>query len=67
MKQNYEIFYALTYWANWIETRDILLCREDALKQKKKVPELNSEQVKKVEQLRNLAQKALNGKIIIKE
>lgn len=67
MDKNTYIFFALTYWANYIESGNWLLSRGDAIKQNKKVPELNVEQIKQIEHIRGLAQKAIDGKISIKE
>ena len=58
---------ALSMWANHIETGDICLGAEDARKRNKKAKPISDEQMKFVLKLRELAKKALNGKIKIQD
>lgn len=60
-----KIYYALSLWANHIETGDIVLCAEDAKRQGREINALNPDQMKTVIRLRELAQMALVGRIQI--
>ena len=61
-KDNHVIFHALNMWANYIETNDVTLSRNDAIKIKQLdiVKVLDSDQLEFINRLRNLAVKHLN-------
>lgn len=67
MSDKHDIFYALSLWANHIETGDIGLSAQDAINTGGKTTPLTLDQMKKVIRLRELAALALNGKIKIEE
>lgn len=56
---NEKIYAALKYWANYIETGDVCLSRNDAIRMNKRniIKPLNIEQEKFVIKLRELAEK----------
>lgn len=53
-------YYALNYWANYIETGDLTLSAKDAKKQGKEFNALSESQMETVLTLRELAKKELN-------
>jgi hypothetical protein len=62
-----KIFYALSMWANHIETGDIVLGAEDAIERGIKTKPLNEDQMRSVLRLRELSRMALQGDIKIGE
>lgn len=60
-----KIYYALSMWANHIETGKMTLSANDALHQNIRVKPLTENQMKFVIRLLELSRKALNGKITI--
>lgn len=60
-----KIYYALSMWANYIETGNICLGAEDARKQGMKTNPLDESQMRHVIRLRELARAALQGKVSI--
>lgn len=62
-----KIYYALTLWANHIETGDIVMGAEDARKRGIKTNPLQEDQMRLVLRLRELARAALQGEISIKK
>lgn len=60
-----KIYYALTLWANYIETGNVVLDAQTAQKRGEKVNALDISQMKMVIRLRELAQMAATGKISV--
>lgn len=56
------VFYALGYWANYVETGEITLSAQDAQNAKRPFKALSQDQMVMVLRLRNLAQAHLTGK-----
>ena len=55
MEQKSDIANSLRMWANYIETRDVVLSATDAQQIGRFIAALNTEQMKRVVQLRELA------------
>ena len=58
-QEKQDISWALSMWANYIETGDVVLSAKDAENMGKKVNALGVEQMKKVVELRELVDKVL--------
>lgn len=58
-----KISHALSMWANHIETGDICVSAEDAIKRGMKTKPLRGDQMRFVLRLRELARAALQGKL----
>lgn len=56
-----DVFLALSYWANFIETGNLATSAKDAENSGKKFKALTSDQMKKVIRLRDLAAKVVNA------